>query len=123
MSEKLNPLKQITNIKTGEDKPLDLRIKELKNTTLIETFDERDELKKQLSDSEERNKELQDRVKMLEVEAVEFVEWIGRKTVNDPWFKYGWRGWYVHLEGHLSSEQLYNQFIAYRNESGKEGKG
>lgn len=42
--------------------------------------------------------------------AVAFADWIAKKTVSDPWFKYDWQGWYVHGEGHLTTGELFKMF-------------
>jgi len=48
-----------------------------------------------------------------ESDAVEFAEWIGKKTNKDAWFKYNnkIKSWYIHVEGYLTTQKLYELFL------------
>lgn len=42
---------------------------------------------------------------------VEFAEWIGKLQSSDDWFKYNRGTWFLYLHGHLTTEQLLEQFL------------
>lgn len=46
--------------------------------------------------------------------SVAFAKWIGERMSVDSWFKYDARfgTWYWHMKGHLTTEELYEVFVA-----------
>ena len=46
--------------------------------------------------------------------SVAFAKWIGERMNVDSWFKYDARfgTWYWHMKGHLTTEELYDVFVA-----------
>jgi hypothetical protein len=49
--------------------------------------------------------------------AVEFAGWIAEKLSKDSWFAYHpeFNRWFIHLTGHITTEQLYEKFILERS--------
>ena len=63
---------------------------------------------------ETTKQETANRIKPVVSGSVAFAKWIGERMNKDSWFKYDARfgTWYWHMKGHLTTEELYEVFVA-----------